>query len=82
MSEPYVGIFPREQEHLDEGRERKGDPVMWDRVEKATADDTLEQLKNELVVRQELKKHDPKQQKPKQDGDVEEDGDSDGGFFE
>jgi hypothetical protein len=79
MAHPYVGIYPRESEHLDPGRPRKGDPDMWDRVEKATADGTLEQLKNELVIRERTRTYPAGADAEMKDRDDE---DSDGGFFE
>jgi rRNA-processing protein Efg1 len=78
MSHPYVAIYAKESEHLDLGRPRKGDPDMWDRVEKATADGTLEQLKNELVIRERTRTYPAGADVEMKD---DEEG-SDGGFFE
>jgi hypothetical protein len=51
----YKGLWPRgADEGLDPERPRKGDPDMWDRVEKAMVKGTLENLKNELTVEEEI----------------------------
>lgn len=76
----YVGIFPRSDVPVDEGRARKGDPDMWDRVEKAMEDGTLQQLKDELTVLEKAPAALHRGDGPEVGADSE--ADSDDGFFD
>jgi hypothetical protein len=53
---------------------------MWDRVEKALDEGTLDSLKNELIIEEEIDAMD--QRSRKEDTTMEDDDDDDGQFFE
>ena len=76
---PYVSLYVTGEAQGDEGRARKGDPELWDRVEKAMEDRTLNQLKNELTVVEKTPLS-SSAAKMKDEEEGEEDGDD--GFFD
>jgi len=75
-----VSLYPNgdkgEKDDKADGRRRKGDADMWDRVEKAMADGTLAALKNELTIVE----YGGRDDSSKRNEAAEED--SDDGFFD
>lgn len=74
LDQPYVSLFPRRSEGEDEDAsedqadsERKGDPVMWEKVKDCMANGTLDALRNGKLQDEEAESDEtglPKSKKP------------------